>query len=131
MTGRRRIVLELLQWYGLLGAPLAWTAMHVAGFGVTQAACGVAGSRWQLSTRPWEGVLLGVTAAAAVGAFVSAARVWRATRGSDANGVAELTEVRRARLHFLATASLVVGILFTAIILLGGLGSIAVGRCPR
>jgi hypothetical protein len=31
---------ELLQWFGLFGAALAWTVQHVVGFGATLAHCG-------------------------------------------------------------------------------------------
>ena len=38
-----RARLESLQWFGLLAAPLAWTAQLVAGYGVSAAACDGAG----------------------------------------------------------------------------------------
>ena len=43
---------EFMQWFGLLGAPLAWTVQLVLGFGVTEARCGVGGSRWGVVSTP-------------------------------------------------------------------------------
>ena len=37
--------LELLQWFGLLAAPLAWAVQLVVGFGVAEASCARAGGR--------------------------------------------------------------------------------------
>src|SRR6185437_9303231 len=87
--------LELLQWFGLLAAPLAWTVQLVVGFGAADANCARAGSRWGISVEGW---MIGLTAAAAtvaVCAELSAAALFRELRDveDDAPGP-------RGRLHF-------------------------------
>src|SRR5437867_3643725 len=54
--------LELLQWFGLLAAPLAWTVQLVVGFGVADASCARAGSHWGIDVESWE---IAITPAAA------------------------------------------------------------------
>ena len=56
-TGGRR--LNLLQWFGLGGAPLAWAVMHVAGWGVSELHC--AQGRLGVDARTWQ---IGATAVA-------------------------------------------------------------------
>jgi uncharacterized membrane protein len=109
---RRR--LELLQWFGLLAAPLAWATQLVVGYFVTQAACGGAGG-----VRSWTIPLTALAAAVAVGAQVSAFTLYRELQEveQDAPGPA-------GRLRFLAVAALVGNVLFFALIALGGLGAI-------
>ena len=63
-------VQEFMQWFGLLGAPLAWTVQLVVGFGVTEARCEPGGSRWGVSVDTWE-----ITLMIAAGAYW-ANRTW-------------------------------------------------------
>src|SRR5205085_7610075 len=72
--------LELLQWFGLLAAPLAWTVQLVAGFGVADANCARAGSHWGIPVETWEIVLTAVAATVAVGAQASAVALYRELR---------------------------------------------------
>ena len=48
---------ELLQWFGLLAAGLAWTAQLVLGFGVSIAACSAGSGRWGVDVHTWVIVL--------------------------------------------------------------------------
>ena len=50
----RRVRPELVQWYGLFGAALAWTAQLVVGFGVAYADCTAASRHWGLDVVTWE-----------------------------------------------------------------------------
>ena len=65
---------EFLQWFGLLGAALAWTGQFVVGMGMSFATCNVAGQHWGIDQTSWE---IALTAAAATIAVLSeAAAVW-------------------------------------------------------
>jgi hypothetical protein len=50
--------LEFLQWFGLFGAALTWTAEHVIGYGLTVARCGEGGRGWGIPLHTSEIVLL-------------------------------------------------------------------------
>jgi hypothetical protein len=124
MTVRRRPSLEVLQWVGLLGGALTWTAQLVIGYGVTVASCSRAGAGWRVDVHAWE---IGLTATAAVLVLVSegaAVAVYRETRGLDYS--AAPPEGRR---HFFASAALVGNLLFLVVVLLSGLGALALDQC--
>jgi hypothetical protein len=113
-----------LQWYALLGAPLAWTAQLVLGFGLTVAACDPAGRAWDISIDTWEALIFGLALAVAGGGWASAATLHRAVvRGEidDPNG----------RLTFLTTIGLAIGAIFIALILYTGTGVLWTEGCRR
>ena len=117
-----------LMWFALLGAPAAWTLEQVAGYALTEAACGKAGAHWSV---PVDGATAAVTAAAAVIAVLAglaALRVWRDTRPADGAGGAEESPPR-GRVHFLATVGIVIAPLFLSMILMGGLASVLLANC--
>jgi hypothetical protein len=121
-----RTRLEALQWFGLFAGPLAFAAQHVAELFATLADCNPAGSDWAV---PQHGIQLGLTATAAlvvVAAEAAAFAAYRATRdvGYD-------DEPPLGRIRFLATASLVIGPLFLALVLLSGLGAAAHPNCHQ
>lgn len=105
--------LGVLQWIGVVVAPLVWTFQHVAGYGFAQAHCGPGGT-WGVSNSVWQLLLLAATALVVLGAQAAAVAVFVATRGEDAE---------ESRLHFFATAAIVANVLFLAIILMDGLAS--------
>jgi hypothetical protein len=112
MTVRR---LSVLQWIGLLVAPLVWATQHVLGYGIVAAQCGDGRvTRPGISNTVWELALLGLAALLVVAAEAVAIAVFRATRGEDPED---------SRLHFFATAAVVANVLFLTIILLDGLSS--------
>jgi len=118
--------LELLQWFGLLAAPLAWTVQLVVGFGAADANCARAGSRWGISVEGW---MIGLTAAAAtvaVCAELSAAALFRELRDveDDAPGP-------RGRLHFFSVAALVGNVLFIGLIVLTAFGVLSHLGCRQ
>lgn len=124
--------LSVVQWVGVVVAPLAWTGQHVVGYGVGEARCSVAGMAWGISYDTWQlailaaaGLLVAVSEAAAVSVFL-ATRETNYGDGPPGEG-RWAGAVPYSRLHFFATAAMVANVLFLTMILLDGLGS-AVGR---
>jgi hypothetical protein len=118
-----RARLELLQWFGLLAAPLAWTVQLVAGFGVANASCdgagGIPASAYEVG---FTTVALAITIAAAAAAIV----LFRSVAGvdEDAPGPA-------GRLRFFAVAALLGNVLFFVIIVLSGVGAVVHLPCAQ
>jgi hypothetical protein len=126
-------VLSILQWFGLLGGALAWTAQHVVGYGIGQAKCAAGGMHWGI---PYDTSQLAALVAAGlivVLAEVCAAVVFLRTRGAnDGDGpLEEVGEVRNDRLRFFATAALVANVLFLAIPLMSSLAGITSVICAQ
>jgi len=126
----------VLQWIGVVVAPLAWTGQHVVGYGVGEARCSVAGMSWGIGYDVWQlaimvcaGLLILVSEAAAV-------TVFRATRetnyGDGPPGEGRWGgAVPYSRLHFFATAAMVANVLFFTVILMSGLGSVFSTLCAQ
>jgi hypothetical protein len=117
--------LELLQWYGLLGAALAWTVQLVLGFGVTIASCSTGGD-FGLPYDTWQVVLAAVAfmfAAVGEGAAVS---VFLATRAVEHDGPPP-----DGRRRFFASAAMVGNVLFLMIILLSAIGLLSHSPCQQ
>jgi hypothetical protein len=113
---------RILSWYGLLGAPIAWTVLHVSGVGIATAACSTFGSANDIPVQPWSLALSVGCAAVAVGALLSAVVVWWSTRGVDDSEPPPV-----GRIHFLAVIGLVIAPLFIAIILMSGIAGTTLG----
>ena len=133
MSTRR---LSVLQWVGVVAAPLAWTGQHVVGYGVGQARCSVAGMRWGIGFDTWQLAILAAAGLLVLASEAAAVVVFLATRetnygdgppGSGRWGGA----VPYTRLHFFATAAMVANVLFLAIILMDGLGSVFDPLCVQ
>src|SRR2546423_15445175 len=62
--------LAVVQWIGVVVAPLAWTGQHVVGYGVGQARCSVGGASWGIAYDTWQ---LAILAAAGLLVVVSEA----------------------------------------------------------
>ena len=124
--GRATGAAEFLQWFGLLGAALAWTGQLVVGYGVTQAACSAGGADWGLDVHAWEIGLTAAGAAAAVLAAGAALVVFLETRD-----VGEDDPPPAGRRHFFATAALVGNVLFLVAIILSGAGALAHSTCTQ
>ena len=116
---RQRRGAELLQWVGLLGAGLVWTAQFVIGFGVTNAACGPAGPGWHIDVDTWQIALMAVGVPLAAAAEVAAIAVFRETRGLH-----HFDPPPWGRRHFFVVAALLGNALFIVAILLSGIGAI-------
>jgi hypothetical protein len=127
--------LSVVQWIGVVVAPLAWTGQHVVGYGVGQARC-EAGANWGIAYDTWQ---LAILAAALVLVLVSeaaAVTVFLATRetnyGDGPPGDGRWGgAVPYSRLHFFATAAMVANVLFLTVILLDGLGSVFATLCAQ
>jgi len=120
----RQLRPELVQWYGLFGAALAWSAQLVVGWGVAYADCTAASRHWGLDVVTWEIVLMAVGVTFAVLAEAAAINVLLATRQLDYDDAPPL-----GRRHFFAYAAALGNVLFTAAILLNGIGALANVTC--
>ena len=128
--------LGIVQWIGVVVAPLAWTAQHVVGYGVGQARCSVAGMRWGISFDTWQLAILGAAGLLVVISEAAAVTVFVATRqtnyGDGPPGDGRWGgAVPYSRLHFFATAAMVANVLFLAVIFLDGLGSVFDSLCVQ
>jgi hypothetical protein len=115
---------ELVQWYGLFGAALAWTAQHLIVFGVGYADCLDASRRWGLDVVTWTIVATVVGGGLAVLAEVAAIRVLLATRALEYDEAPPL-----GRRHFFAYAAALGNVLFLGAILLNCVGALANTTC--
>jgi hypothetical protein len=114
--------LNLLQWFGLGGAPLAWAVMQLLGWGVSELHCSQ--GRLGVDARVWQ--IAAPAAAFAIWALATAAAlaVFRATKveGGD-------PEPPFGRAHMLATAALAVNAVFFCMILLAGISTSVASGC--
>jgi heme/copper-type cytochrome/quinol oxidase subunit 2 len=123
---RRRPSPELLQWFGVFGAPFAWAVQHVAGFALTLAACDPAGRTWSVAV---DGVTTAITIVAAAVALVAGAAAtasWAQTRGAD-----EDDPPPDGRRYFLALIGIAIAPLFLAMILMNGSGVLDLPECRQ
>ncbi len=120
----RRLRPELLQWYGLFGAALAWAAQLVVGFGVAYADCTAASRHWGLDVVTWVIVLtvVGLTLAGL----------------AEAAAVAVLLDTRRleyedappqGRRHFFAFGAALGNVLFITAIVMNAVGAFSNVTC--
>ena len=118
--------LEVLQWVGLLFGALVWTVQHVVGYGVTEAACSPGGTHWGISTDAWEAVLMAAAAGCVLLAELAAVTVVVRTREESYQ-----SPPPPGRVRFLAIAAIAANLIFLAIILLDGFGSIFNVACRQ
>ena len=133
MSTRR---LSVVQWIGVVVAPLGWTGQHVVGYGVGQARCSVAGASWGIGFDTWQLAILAAAGLLVVVSEAAAVHVFLATRETN-HGDGPPGEGRwggaipYTRLHFFATAAMVANVLFLTAILLDGLGSVFDSLCGQ
>jgi hypothetical protein len=128
--------LGIVQWIGVVVAPLAWTGQHVVGYGAGQARCSVAGMRWGIGFDTWQLAILAAAGLLVVISEAAAVTVFLATRetnyGDGPPGEGRWGgAVPYSRLHFFATAAMVANVLFLAVIFLDGLGSVFDSLCAQ
>jgi hypothetical protein len=113
-----------LLWFGLLAAPLAWTAQLIVGPQVEETACtSRAGGRWDIPLDAWHiGVTVGCAAIALAGA-AAAAIIFRETRRQVADA--------RGRIAFMAVWAVLISGVFLTLILLGGVAAIFHTACAK
>jgi hypothetical protein len=111
--------LELLQWFALFAGPLAWTAEHVIGYGISDASCHVAGAQWGLDPAVLQTVLAVLVGVVVVAAWLAAFVAFRETRTVD-----EYTPGPLGRIRFFAEAALLGNVLFFVIVVLDGVSTV-------
>jgi hypothetical protein len=107
-------------WFGVFGAPAAWTVQHLTGYTLTVATCREGAA---LDMDAWTLAVTVAAAVVAVAAIAAAIVTFRATRGAE--------EPPAARIHFLAVIGITVGPLFLAMIVMSGLGATLLPRCVQ
>jgi hypothetical protein len=113
-----RTRLELLQWYGLFGGALAWTGLHVIGYGIADASCNVVNAHWGLDRVTWETVLTVLAAAGVIAAAAAAYLAFRETENTDEDAPGPI-----GRIRFFSEAALLGNVLFFVIVVLDGVSS--------
>ena len=126
MTSAQRLprAVRFGMWFGLLGAPIAWTLQHITGFALSDATCSEAGRGWTIHMDAWT-LVVGATAFA-IGALaeIAAFITWRATRDSN-------DEPPESRIHFLSVIACTVNPLFLCIIAMSTLGALFLANCQQ
>ncbi len=118
--------LEFLQWFGLVGAALAWTGEHVIGYGLTEARCGEGGRNWGIPLHTSQYALLGL--ALVFWLLSQAAAVIILMRTMNVDHQAPPPDGRR---HFFAVAAVAGNVLFLVAIVLDTVGSVAHTPCGQ
>jgi hypothetical protein len=118
--------LELLMWLGLFGAPVAWAASHVIGWGVTEANCDTVGRQWNLGFHAWEWGLLVLAVGLALAGLVSSALTYRQVKRVDQDA-----DPPPGRLWMLSISGLVMSPLLLVAILLTHVGSLVLSSCHQ
>ena len=119
----------LLLWFGVLGAPAAWTAQFLIGFWLAQVGCDPGGNPG-LSIDAWTVVATVVAALLAVLAELAAIRTFRETRGARGTGGSE-EPPPKGRVHFLAIVGMAITPLFFFIIVMSGVGVVVLQNCHQ
>lgn len=117
---------ELLQWYGLFGAALAWGGQHVVGFGASLAQCTAASRHWGIDIVTWTIVSTAIALVLALVAEAAALSVLRDTRTVEYDGAPP-----SGRRHFFALAAALGNVLFIMAIVLDAVGSLAFTDCRQ
>jgi len=115
-------------WFGLFGAPAAWTAQHLTGVWLTLGQChdNTPGPNWSLHLDGWVIAITAAAAAVAVLAGISALAAWRSARDAD-----DSDPPPAGRIHFLGIVGLAISPLFLAIILMSGLATVFLPQCVQ
>jgi hypothetical protein len=120
---------SVLLWFGLLGAPAAWTAQFLTGYWLTEVGCSTGGER-DLAIDGWTLAATIAAAVLAVLAGLAALVTFRRTRGTRGTGGSE-EPPPKGRVHFLATVGIVVAPLFLLIIVMSGVGAVVLADCHQ
>jgi hypothetical protein len=112
--------LNLLLFFGVLAAPLAWTAQLVVGYGIGDAGCSVAGMRWGVDSQAATAALFGATGSIGLAGLGVSAWLQRSASRDD-----------RGRVAFLAGGGVLISLVFVALILLGGIAALSIEHCRQ
>lgn len=121
----RRLSASALMWFGLLGAPFAFTAQHVAGYFLTTATCYPIGRGSDTHMDAWVIVIGSTATAIAVGSCVAAFAAWRMTRDAEGGTPGD------GRVQFMAIMGMTVAPLSLAIIVMSTLGAVLLENCVQ
>jgi hypothetical protein len=123
-TGRAGTERGLLAWYGVLGAPLAWTVELLAGYGTQEAACAAGSTPTTFSGNASSaiGVITVALLFVALGGLLAA----RATAHALREG--EIPDPR-GRVAFMARFGTIASLLFSLAIVLSGIPVLALESC--
>jgi len=111
-------------WVGILGAPLAWTAQHVFGFGLTQAGCSPANLSVPIDS--WTLIASIAAAVLAIAGLTAAVLTFRAMRGTGNDDPPP-----EGRIYFLSICGIVISPLFLAIIVMSGVATQLLTNCHQ
>ena len=112
----------LLQAYGIVAPPLAWTVQLVIGYGFAIAACGEGGVSGGIGLHPWQGTVALVAGLVAGSAWGGALWLHAATgRGEIDDPV--------GRVRFLSTIGIVIGLIFLTLIAFTAAGTLTIHGC--
>jgi hypothetical protein len=128
--------LSVVQWIGVVVAPLAWTGQHVVGYGVGQARCSVGGLNWGIGFDTWQLAILAAAVLLVLISEAAAVAIFLATREANyGDGPPEEGRwggaVPYTRLHFFATAAMVANVLFFVVVFLDGFASVFDSLCVQ
>ncbi len=123
---RRKLPLDALQWFGLLGAPLAWMTQFLIGLSFQFAQCNAAGTTWSLPVHGWAIAALAAAAVIGVLGLGAAAVLYRTISSADEGEIPHA-----ARLRFMSILGLTISSLFIWLILMAGLGATFTDRCVQ
>jgi hypothetical protein len=115
---------ELLQWYGLFGAALAWAGQHVVVFGVATADCASASRHWGLDVTTWVVVCSVIGLLCAALAEAAAISILLEPRGLEYEDPPP-----DGRRHFFAFGAALGNVLFIMAIVLNAVGALASVGC--
>lgn len=104
---------SFLLWVGVLGPPAAWATLLVVGYGAEEADCSRGSGSFDgaHSVAVWTSVAAGVVALLSLAAAIW---LWRETR--------EQRPDERGRIPFMATAGVLTGLVFLALIVVTAVG---------
>jgi hypothetical protein len=107
---------NVLVWFGLLGAPAAWTLQFLFGYWLGEVGCSPGGD----SGLAIDGWTLAATIAAALIALLAGLAALAVFRQTD-----------EGRVHFLATVGMAIAPLFFFIIVMSGVGVAVLENCQQ
>ena len=111
-----------IQWYAIVGPPLAWTVQLVIGYGFALAACGEGGVSGGIGLHLWQGsvaLAAGLIAGSACGGAVA---LHVATGRGDVDDPV-------GRVRFMSTVGILIGLIFLTLIAFTAAGTLAIDGC--
>jgi hypothetical protein len=119
---RPRLSLNVLMWFGLLGAPSAWVVQFLISYWFSETAC--AGPRRAAPVDTATAIATGLAIAVAVAAGLSGLAVMQATKGQG-------DAPPPGRVHMLGIVGLTISPLFLMIIIFNGIGVLVLPECVQ